>query len=214
MSFSFSTVKVPILGLPLYQLSIRAPATPYVAVDTYIFPLSPSNIRKRFNALSAIYDTSGDPQFSGVTRTVDSYGITPFFYEIEGTTGWDLHQTDGYTYTGLQSIQRIQQLIYEYGTLNQTQRLNNDSESYTLEFSDFFNDEYYQVEPIGPLEIFASDRAPILQYYRLRLAGIAPVASALLEDLSDDPTAQMYAEQPGAATRSTLDLTDTTLSNY
>ena len=210
----FRTTKVPIFQLALYMLSIRAPDASKSAVDTFIFPLSPQNIRKHFTAMSAVYDTAGDPMVGGVIRQVDSYGISPFSYEIEGTTGWDLHQTDGYSMTGQQAIQRIQQMLLDYAQFNQEQRSNNDPNSYTMEFSDFFNGEFYQVEPIGRLEFRASADRPLLQYYRLRLEGIAPVSAPSFEDASSDPVSQVYDASASSTTRDTVSYTGDVLGSY
>lgn len=209
----FLTVKVPNLHLALYVLSIRAPEPPYLAIDTFIFPLSPQRIRKVMTAMSTVYDTSGPPIAAGVSRSVDSYGMSPFVYEIEGTTGWDRHLTDGFILTGQQAIQRLQQMLLRYAELNQIQRLNNNPNGYILEFGDFFNKEFYQVEPIGPIEINASDRAPLLQYFRMRLAGIQPIAAPITATALD-LMAIALAGTPAAVSRTTLAFTALLLASY
>lgn len=200
--------------LALYMLTVRAPDPPFAAVDTYIFPLSPQRVRKTFTAMTAIYDTAGTPDTAGVARVVDSYGVAPFVYEIEGTTGWDYHSTDGYAFSGLASIRRIQDMFLNYARNNQIQRQNNNPNSYFMEFADFFTGEFYQVEPIGPQEIRASDRAPLLQYYRFRLAGVAPIEAPYYEDTSTDPTASMLSTSGGSAIRNTTAQTSLTLGLY
>lgn len=201
----FFTTKVPNFGLAIYMLSIRAPNPPYQAVDNYIFPLSPQRIRKLYTSMSRPYDARGPAASAGVHREIDSWGMAPFEYEIEGTTGWDLHQTDGSAFTGMQSIIRIQDMMLNYAAQNQIQANNNDPNTYTMEFSDFFNGEYYQVEPIGRQGIHASDRAPLLQYYRFRLIGVAPISAAVAEDLSTDPTSQMLTTPSSVVSRTTSD---------
>ena len=210
----FSTIKTPNTRAPIYMLSIRAPAPPFPPVETFIFPLSPGSVRKSFAGLSAVYDTPGPPETGGVTRMIDTYGVTPFTYEIEGTTGWDRHQTDGYLYTGLQAIQRIQRLFQNYAMYNQVQRELGDPNLYFLEFSDFFNGEFYRVEPIGPQEVRASDRAPLLQYYRFRLVGIQPVGSPLANAEVSDAIALLFALPIPSAVSSVLAVGAAVAANY
>jgi hypothetical protein len=169
LSQSFSTVKVPNTRLALYTLSIRSPGHSSLSFFTYTFPISPGALRKAPTAMSAIYDTSGPVLKNGVKRDVDSFGLTPPMYTLEGTTGWDRHQTDGLIFTGLQSIQQLQYLISLYAQLNQAQKQANNPSLYTMEFYDYFNQEFWQVEPMGEMEISQSERAPTLQYYRCRL---------------------------------------------
>ena len=71
------------------------------------------------------YYTAGPPLTTGVTRSIDDFGIAPVMYLIEGTTGWDRHQTDGMIFTGLQSVQQLQLLIRTFAALNQQQKLAN-----------------------------------------------------------------------------------------
>lgn len=211
---NFSTIKVPNLRLALYTLSIRSPGFSLLSFFTYTFPISPSAINKSFTAMSSIYDTAGPPSTKGVTRTIDSYGASPVVYSIEGTTGWDRHQTDGYIFTGLQSIQQIQYLLSLYASLNQQQKQANNPSLYTLEFYDYFNQEYWQVEPIGEQEIRQSDRAPTLQYYRFRLAGIQQVSAPLISDIFADQVQQLFIAGASAAASSVQGAITNILSTY
>lgn len=202
---NFHPIKAPNTRLPLYMLTIRAPAPPFMPVETFIFPLSPTSVRKSFVGLTAIYDTPGPPELNGVQRVVDTYGMTPFNYEIEGTTGWDRHEMDGYLYTGLQAVQRLQRLFQNYARFNQIQRQLGDPNLYFMEWHDFFNGEFYQVEPVGPQEVVQSERAPLLQFYRFRLAGIQPVGSPLENALVSDAIALLFAlPLPTAVQRAVL----------
>jgi hypothetical protein len=189
----FHPILVPKIRLPLYILSIRAPLPPYLPVETFIFPLSPSAVRKTAVSLTAFYDTPGPPSLNGVQRNVDNYGLTPFTYEIEGTTGWDRHMTDGYLYTGLQAFQRLQRMFQNYAQFNQSQRTLGQSQLYFMEFADFFNGEFYRVEPFGPMEFTQSERAPLLQFYRLRLLGLFPIGSPLENALVSDALALLFS---------------------
>lgn len=210
----FRTLKVQNYRIALYMLSIRAPEPPFPPVDTFIFPLSPERITRQFTAMSEPYDTAGAPQYAGIQRTIDEYGATPFFYEIEGTTGFDLHMTDGFMHTGMQSIRRIYDMLMNYASLNQQQRLANNPNTYTLEFADFFTNEFYQVEPVGRQELRASERAPLLQYYRFRLAGVNPIHAPLLESGALDPIAVLMAMPGPSMVRTALALTTAVLSLY
>lgn len=198
----FSTIKVPNTRLALYTLSIRSPGYSLLSFFTYTFPISPAALRKSPTAMTAIYDSSGPPSMAGVTRNVDSFGQAPPVFILEGTTGWDRHQTDGMIFTGLQSIQQLQYLLNLYAQLNQQQMQANNPSLYTLEFYDYFNQDYWQVEPIGQIEISQSERAPTLQYFRLRFAAIQPVSAPIISNPLADPVQQLFAAGAGAATRS------------
>jgi len=201
LSQSFSTVKVPNTRLALYTLSIRSPGYSLLSFFTYTFPISPGALRKSPTAMTAIYDSSGPSFAAGVTRNVDSFCQAPPIFTLEGTTGWDRHRTDGMIFTGLQSIQQLQYLLNLYAQLNQQQMQANNPSLYTLEFYDYFNQDYWQVEPIGPLDISQSERAPTLQYYRLRFAAIQPVSAPLISNLFADPIQQLFAAGAGSASQ-------------
>lgn len=214
LSQNFSTIKGPNLRLALYTLSIRSPGFSALSFFTYTFPLSPNSIRKSFPAMSAMYDTAGSPLTSGVRRNFDDFGIAPVMYSIEGTTGVDRHSTDGYLFTGLQSIQQLQFILNTYAALNQQQKLANNPALYTLEFYDYFNGEYWQVQPIGDQDILQSERAPLLQYYRIRLAGIQPVSAPLISDIFADPIQQLFAAGAGAAASTVAGAINSVLVSY
>lgn len=211
---NFSTIKVPNLRLALYTLSIRSPGFSLLSFFTYTFPISPSAIRKSFSAMSTMYDTAGPPLTQGVTRSFDDFGNCPVTYTIEGTTGWDRHSTDGMIFTGLQSIQQIQALLSLYAQLNQVQKRANNPSLYTLEFYDYFNHEYWQVQPVGDQEIRQSDRAPLLQYYRFQLAGVQQVSAPLISDIFADPVQQLFAAGSSAVARGVTSAIDSVLGIY
>lgn len=211
---NFSTTKVPNLRLALYTLSIRSPGFAQTSFMTYTFPISPASIRKTPVAMSMIYDTAGPPATGGVARTVDSYGMSPVTYLIEGTTGWDRHQTDGMIFTGLQSIQQIEFMLNLYAALNQQQKQANNPALYTLEFYDYFNEEYWQVEPVGPQEIRQSERAPTLQYYSFRLPGVQPVSAPLISDIFADQVQQLFIAGSSAAAETVAGAINSVLAGY
>jgi hypothetical protein len=163
-----------------YQLSIRAPGQTFTEFATYTFPLSPASLQVEPSAVSSFRDTRGPSSTQGVTRVLDSYGLAPPIFRIEGTTGWDRHATDGYILTGLQSMQLLKQFLSKYEQLNQMQVAAGQSQLYSLEFYDYFSLQFWQIQPIGP-QIYrqASDR-PLLTYYRFRWAAIRPAGLPIL----------------------------------
>lgn len=211
---NFKTLKVGNDLLAVYMLSIRQPTPPFPAVQTFIFPLSPQRIRKIPTAMAVGYDTAGTAAQAGVNRDIDAFGMTPFTYEIEGTTGWDRHLTDGFLYTGMRAINNLKDMLYLYAQLNQEQRLQNDPNSYILEFADFFNGEFYQVEPIGPQIFRADERSPLLQYYQFRLVGVQPISAPVGSVTLLDPIALLLAAQAPTAVADAIQLTATVLATY
>ena len=164
----FKTYPVPNYNLALYQLQIRG-AVGQNLIDSYIFPLSPENIRKEPEALTAYYDVQGSPAENGVRRVVDVYGLTPPTFLIEGTTGWKLHAMDGYRYTGLQSISRIESLISNFVQGNQSLLEAGNPDLNELWFFDFFRNEYWAVVPIGTQGIRQNAARPLYANYSFRL---------------------------------------------
>ena len=118
----FRTQPVPATLPAFYQLSIRAPGGSIAEVATYTFAISPSQLRYEPGGMSRFADVQGTAAQgnpTGVARIMDTYGLSPPMITIEGTTGWDRHQTDGYVFTGVQSIQFLQAFLQRYAALNQ-----------------------------------------------------------------------------------------------
>jgi len=167
----------------LYQLSIRAPGTYGQLISeiaTYTFPLTPSQLRSDRAALSSYADTQGPASSQGVTRVMDVFGLAPPVFTIEGTTGYDRHMSDGFILTGLQSMLLLQAFLAQYATLNQTQRAAGNPQLYALEFYDYFGNQFWQVEPVGPQVLRQSSDRPTLVYYRFRWAAVKPAGVPLL----------------------------------
>lgn len=211
---NFLTLKAQNYLIALYRLSIRYPYPPYPEYQSFTFPISPQRIRKVPIAMSQPYDTMGSAAQAGVNRQVDRYGMSPFTYEIEGTTGWDYHMTDGFQYPGIAAINNLIDMLYTYDQLNAEQMLSNNPNSYIMEWSDFFNGEFYQVEPYGAQEIHQSERSPLLQYYRLKLVGIQPISDPIAELVADDPIANILASSAPVAIGDAIQVSQTLLSNY
>jgi hypothetical protein len=170
LSPTFRPIAVPNNASVLYQLSIRAPNSQFSEFATYTFPLSPSGVRYERSTLSSMMDVQGPPSKQGVTRVIDTYGQAPPMITVEGTTGWDRHSMDGYILTGLQSIQLLQQFISSYASLNQTQMQQGTAKLYALEWYDFFSNQFWVVEPIGPQMVWQDTTRPMLTNYRFRFA--------------------------------------------
>ena len=164
----------------LYQISIRQPGAYFAEFATYTFPLSPSQLRfDRFGA-SSFSDVQGPSNTDGVTRVVDRYGLTPPLISIEGTTGWDTHLVDGNFLPGLNSMQLLEAFLAKYAQLNQQQREQGSSQSYSLEFYDYFKSQFWAVEPVGPQSVRQVAERPQLCYYRFRWAAYRALSAPLL----------------------------------
>lgn len=173
---------VPSSQIALYQLSIRQPWQAFSDYNTLTFPLSPASLRSEPSALSSFSNTRGSPLQNGVARIVDTYGLAPPIFTLDGTTGWDRHSADGYILTGLQSAQLLSNFIKEYAMLNQIQIQSGNPNLYALEFYDYFASQFWQVEPIGPVTFRQTNDRPSLTFYRLQLAGICPVRESPYSD--------------------------------
>lgn len=180
MAQQFRTLPVPPSLPAVYQISIRAPGQAFAELSTYTFPLSPSSLRVERDAMSSYSETQGPPSQQGVTRVVDTYGLTPPMFVVEGTTGWDRHLSDGYILTGLQSIHLLGAFLARYAQLNQVQRTAGNPNLYVLEFYDYFGDNFWQIEPVGAQVIRQSADRPLLTYYRFQWAGVRPVGLPVL----------------------------------
>ena len=190
---TYRNQQVPNMGQAIYRLSIRNPNKAKTALMTYTFPLSPSNIRRTKTSMATFYDTQGTPAQYGVARLVDQYGMAPLIFDIEGTTGWQKHLTDGFQYTGLQSIQVIESYLLEFARLNANKATSLSSDLYTLEFYDYFSSVFYEVVPVGPQQVWQDSQKPLLTNYKFHLVGIRPVnGPALPSGSTTDPIAAAF----------------------
>jgi hypothetical protein len=171
---SFSTQPVLNTRLALYALSIRAPDG--TAYQTYTFPISPASLVKEYSALTNSFDVAGTPQQNGVQRVIDGYGLTPATFHLEGTTGWQLHSTDGFTATGIESILQLEQMLALYAQLNATAVASNQP-LYTLEFFDYFKNDFWQIEPMGRQEFRQSRERPLIINYSLHWQGVVDLSA-------------------------------------
>jgi len=211
---TFRTIPVPTPGLALFTLALRQPGPALLSFFTYTFPLSPQSLRKEYTSMSTVYDVQGTAAQNGVARLVDVYGNTPFTFVIEGTTGQQRHSTDGYLFTGRQSIDQILELLQLYADLNQVQMANNAKQLYTLEFYNYFAQEFWQVVPDGQQGISQSAQSPTLQFYTLRLAGIKPVNAPIVSNIFSDQAAQLFIAGSSYAAKGVRALIGSALGTY
>lgn len=169
-------------GSPLFRVSVYDPQK--ILYATYLFPISPQSIGRNSTAMATIYDTQGTTKENGVHRVIDEYGQAPPTWTLRGTTGYQYHNTDNYQYTGWQSLQEIKNLIDSFAALNSSQ-----SEYgfplYTMELSNYYDSEFWQVVPVGPQSIAREANRPIWGYYDFTFVGIKPIESP--ESTATDP---------------------------
>lgn len=196
---TFRTQAVPNMRSALYRLTIHLPRN--VAASkvqggatslTYLFPLSPENLQRTHTGMGAFYDTPGPAKSYGVTRIVDQYGMSPVTFEIKGTTGWQKHSTDGYRYTGLQSIEAVAGLLNTYMELNAELAQEQRSDLCTLEFYDYFMEDFWEVVPLGPQRLWLDKQRPILTNYHFRLIGVRSLAAPVTPKSTADPIAAAF----------------------
>jgi len=176
---SFSTQSVNNDRLALYTLSIIAPAPSNQVVATYTFPISPASVTREFTGMTSLYDVQGSPTEFGVHRVADSYGNSPSDFMIEGTTGWQRHSTDGFAYTGIESVSLILSVLDQYAQLNALQQQRGNANPYLLEFYDYFSGSYWEVVPAGRQRIRITRQRPLIYDYALRLVGIRDLSSPI-----------------------------------
>jgi hypothetical protein len=208
----FSTTPLPNTRTALYGLSIRAPDPSQTEIASYTFPISPSAISKEIMAMTNYYDIQGTPAQGGVQRIADFYGDSPTTFILQGTTGWQYHATDGGTFTGFDSILAVQALLAQYAQLNQ-QQAQSQQPLYTLEFYDYFAEDFWQVVPMGRQGIRQSATRPLVFEYQFRLIGIRSLSAVPLAAASD-PIAQDFST-PASEAQSTVSASiSMTLSGY
>jgi hypothetical protein len=207
---NFRTIPVINTQLTLYSLAIRDSG--FGLTSGYTFPISPANIRKETTALTNFYDVMGPPELLGVQRIIDVYGTTPVMYTIEGTTGWKLHNTDGFALTGLDSIRAIESLLEQFAFLNQSIIADQQGQDlFTLEFYDYFRNDYWQVVPYGQQMIRQSRNRPLFVDYLFRLIGVQDLSSALF---LSDTLVTLLTQVIGSFVSSILNFGNTLSNNY
>ncbi len=171
-----------VIRVPLYTLSLRSPTPSSLVFGglSYTFPLPPQALRREVIAFNTVMDVAGTQVGTGVQRIVDQFGQSLPLYSMRGTTGSKYHSMDGFVWDGVSSIQRIQSILTKFAQLNQGQiNQGQGNQLYTLEFYDYYMDEYWQVVPVGPQGIEQSAQQPLFPYYNFRFACIAQVSAQI-----------------------------------
>lgn len=196
---TFRPQPIPNFRPALYQMVIRAPSPPHGVVFGYTFPISPANIRKEPTALTNIYDVgSPDPNLLGVQRNADIFGQTPPMFVVEGTTGFQYHNTDGYGLTGIDSIIALQNIFSQYAALNQQQIQAQIADPYLLEFYDYYLNDFWQIVPMGPESISMDRSRPLLVNYSFRFAGLRNLSAPPPPSGNDVVAQNLSASAPQA----------------
>ena len=175
---TFQTKPLPNSRLALYSLVIRSATPPHPAILSYIFPLSPASVRRESTSMTNIYDVASATASGGVQRIADLYGQSPTTFSIEGTTGWQYHATDNFLHTGIESALALQAALTSFGTLNAQQQAAGNNSPYIMEFYDYFEQDYWQVVPVGKQVFSITQARPLLIDYSIQLAGIQSLNSA------------------------------------
>lgn len=196
---SFTNQPLPNYNLATYMIQIRDSQDAGTALYSYTFPLSPENVRKEYSELTNYYDVAGDASNLGVQRIVDIYGQTAPTYILEGTTGWQLHGTDGFQYTGLQSIAQIEGLLATYAQLNQGRMADGNAHLYELWFFDFFRSEFWACVPFGPQGTRQNVARSLLVNYQFRLLGIRNLGNAEAQTTPDPLATQLSSSDQEAS---------------
>jgi hypothetical protein len=139
------------------------------------------------------YDVAGPPVTSGVTRIVDSFGLSQPVFEFSGTAGQWLRSTDRFFYSGLESAQILQAAMEQYASLKAA-ATQGGSPLPRLELYCYYTNDDYVVEPSGPQGIVQSDSAPTLITYQFRWIGVQSLlepVTALADDLLDALTSDV-----------------------
>ena len=189
---TYRTSAVPNMRKAIYRLAMRKPTAPYALVHAYTFPISPESLRRKRMALAQVYETRGPANTIGGTRVIDQYGMTPTTFVIEGTTGWQYHSTDGYQYTGLESVQQALINLEQIMALNVRQTDALHDELYLLELYDYFMNDFWEVVPVGPQEIWQDQRQPLLTRYRFNFEGLRYLG-APTNPTTSDPIAAAFS---------------------
>lgn len=153
-----------------------------VYVMSFTFPVSPMNLNKAFVDLNTVYTVKGPTNSTqiNVQRIIDEYGITPVIYTVSGTTGWKYHSNDGYSLTGFQAFHALEAILQQYEQYRQLYIKTNykaQNLNVILELYDYFNNEFWEIVPVGPQEFSMNASQPLLSFYNLKFIGIKSLKS-------------------------------------
>ncbi len=167
-------------ALNLTNKTVSTKKTVNAVVNRFIFPISPTGLRKSVDQLNTPYMVAGSAfNFSnpGTEREMDMFGQTPPIWIIEGTTGWKYHSNDGLQTDGITAFQNLQLIFNQFNYLVQNQARNQSKIQYELELYDYFNRDYWIVAPSGSYVFEMDASRPLIGNYRLELLGMRPVSN-------------------------------------
>ncbi len=150
---------------PIYVLTMVSPSMGANVQINYVLPISPQSLTIQRKSLSAWYETQGSSNQQYVNRIIDLYGLTPMIFTIRGTTGFNRYSNTGYSSTGIELMKQLQKILEDYFSSVQS------SQPSQLQWLDYFYREYWEVVPIGPINIRQDASRPLWMYYELTLAG-------------------------------------------
>ncbi len=162
-----------------------------VPVTQYFFPISPTGLTKTVPVLNEPYAIRGSHTTGGVQYDVDIYGQSPPIFSINGTTGWQYHSTDGNKYTGLASFHQLQKFFQEYHflVLQASSQIR-----YTIEFYDYFNNEFWEVIPIDKLIFQFTEAEPLFGKYGITLLATKEVKTPISKIVLKNPVSQALGQ--------------------
>ena len=179
----------------LYQ---KGQTTTGVYLNSFTFPVSPMNLNKAFVDLNTVYTVKGPTNSTqiNVQRIIDEYGITPVIYTVSGTTGWKYHSNDGYSLTGLQAFHALEIILQQYEQFRQLYIKTNykaQNLNVILELYDYFNNEFWEIVPVGAQEFSMNASQPLLSFYNLKFIGIKSLKSPTIKkNLLDNSLSQAF----------------------
>lgn len=202
---TFRNIPIPNFRPCIYGMAIRNGQSKAIT-DTFIFPLSPESVRTEYNALTNVFDVSGNASTYGVTRIVDQYGNTPPIITIEGTTGWQYHGQDGYHQSGLDAIQNLEDMLNQYAQGVATEVRNGATNLDTMEFYDFFRSQYWEIIPMGRYGVRQDRNRPLIANYFFRFAATRALNGPNIGATADEVALAFSLTQTQAAQNANINL--------
>jgi hypothetical protein len=163
------------------------------STDTFIFPLTPSNVTKQVINLTNYYDVQGNNTNYGVQRIIDQYGLTPPIITISGTTGFQFHSLDQYQWSGRSSFARLVSIIQAYASQVATAISSEQPSAMPiLQFTDSYTAETYNVVPLNQQAYSMDVSRPIIQTYNLVFLAQATQTPQSISLSQQDPIVQAF----------------------
>jgi len=174
---------------PVYVLTLVSPSLGPGIQLQYVLPISPQSLQIQRKSLAAWYETQGTSNQQYVNRIIDLYGMTPMIFTIRGTTGFNKYSNTGYDMSGIDLMKQLQNVLESYFSSVQS------SQPSQLQWLDYFYQEYWEVVPIGPINITQDASRPLWMYYELTMAGTHRLNS---NQIPSDPVKSNLAQAESA----------------